>query len=243
MLKRSADLFLSLLFPQPCTSCFRQLCSYEDGPACADCWAQTHFFGPADTVCLKCHALLENAGDRSESYCRRCDLQSYDKAAALGIYEKALAATVVSLKSIPVVPRRLRASIPDVLGRLEIRGEELIMPVPLSARRRHERGFNQAEQIARVAAKVTGCRVDSVSLVRKMHTPMNRVGMDMKARELTVKNAFEVKRPKIVAGERILLVDDVMTSGSTASFCARALKKAGAAEVKVFTLARAALRQ
>ena len=65
--------------------------------------------------------------------------------------------------------------------------------------------------------------------------------MDQKARELSVRNAFEVKRPKLIAGKNVLLVDDVLTSGATASDAAKVLKKAGAARVYVFTLARAVM--
>jgi competence protein ComFC len=63
--------------------------------------------------------------------------------------------------------------------------------------------------------------------------------MDRRARELTVENAFEVVHPKLVKGEKILLVDDVFTSGATTSFCAKALKKKGATKVYVMTVARA----
>jgi predicted amidophosphoribosyltransferase len=63
--------------------------------------------------------------------------------------------------------------------------------------------------------------------------------MDRKARDMTVRNAFDVVRPKLIAGRSIILVDDVLTSGATASYCAKALKKSGAASVKVLTLARA----
>jgi predicted amidophosphoribosyltransferase len=66
--------------------------------------------------------------------------------------------------------------------------------------------------------------------------------MDDKARELSVRNVFSVRRPKLIAGKKILFVDDVFTSGATASGCARVLKKAGAVEVNVFTLARAVWR-
>ncbi len=105
-----------------------------------------------------------------------------------------------------------------------------------------ERGFNQAEIIAKSVANITGIPVDSHSLVRTTHTPMHRVGMDKRARELTVVNAFKVVRPNLIKGSRILLVDDVFTSGSTASNCAKALKKAGAERVKVLTLARAVMK-
>ena len=104
-----------------------------------------------------------------------------------------------------------------------------------------ERGFNQAETISRVVSATLGAPVDSGTLVRKANTPMHRVGMDQRARELTVMNAFEVMRPKLITDRVILLVDDVLTSGETVSACARALKKNGAARINVFTLARAVL--
>ena len=66
--------------------------------------------------------------------------------------------------------------------------------------------------------------------------------MDQKARELTIHNAFEVTRPKLITDKNVLLVDDVLTSGATASQAAKILKKNGATRVNVFTLARAVLR-
>jgi predicted amidophosphoribosyltransferase len=69
---------------------------------------------------------------------------------------------------------------------------------------------------------------------------MHRAGMDRKARAMTVKNAFEVVRPKLIEAKDVILVDDIFTSGETASNCARILKKSGAATVNVLTIARAA---
>jgi len=116
----------------------------------------------------------------------------------------------------------------------------VVIPVPLSARRLQERGFNQAAVIATVIARSGNLLLDENSLVRKIHTPMHRAGMDRKARAMTVKKAFEVVRPKLIEGRDTLLVDDVLTSGETASICARVLKKSGAATVSVLTIARAA---
>ena len=115
----------------------------------------------------------------------------------------------------------------------------MIIPVPLSKRRFLERGFNQAEVLAELLAKETALKIDKQSLARKVHTPVHRAAMDRRARELTVENAFEVTRPKLVKGEKILLVDDVFTSGATTSTCAKALKKKGADKVYVLTIARA----
>lgn len=116
---------------------------------------------------------------------------------------------------------------------------DAVVSVPLSTRRLRERGFNQAAVLGKVVARHTAIPLDEISLVRSTHTPMHRVGMDRKARAATVKNAFQVVRPKLVEGKNILLIDDVLTSGETASVCAGVLKKVGAVTVNVLTVARA----
>jgi ComF family protein len=116
-----------------------------------------------------------------------------------------------------------------------------IVPIPLSKRRAIERGFNQAELIALTVAGLTDIPLLSNCLIRESHTPMHRMAMDKKAREATVKSAFKVRTPRLIAGRSVILVDDVLTSGSTASACARELKKHGAEHVTVITLARAVM--
>ena len=132
-----------------------------------------------------------------------------------------------------------------MLGRLASRISDLensvVVPVPLSNRRRLERGHNQAEIIGRIVSKQAQLPFIAAALQRIDSSPIHRVGMDKKAREATVKKSFMVGAPRLVNGRNILLVDDVFTSGSTASFCAIALKKSGAASVKVITLARAVM--
>jgi ComF family protein len=115
------------------------------------------------------------------------------------------------------------------------------VPVPLSRKRHFERGHNQADVIAHTIADLTRFPVIANALQRVDSSPIHRVGMDKKAREATVKNSFAVNTPRLIDGTDVLLVDDVFTSGSTASYCARVLKKNGATSVKVITLARAVL--
>ncbi|MEO5859214.1 MAG: phosphoribosyltransferase family protein [Pyrinomonadaceae bacterium] len=150
-----------------------------------------------------------------------------------------MSANILNLKRVPVIPQILLDRIPQILDSSGFGNVDLIVPVPLSAKRAVERGFNQAEVVASYAAKILGKSVDTQSLIRKLHTPMHRASMDKKARELSVKNAFQVIRPKLIQGRSILLVDDIFTSGATVSNCAKALKKKGAARVNVFTLAQA----
>jgi ComF family protein len=171
--------------------------------------------------------------------CRECVDAQFDLARAAGIYEGALAATVVHLKKVPNFPKRATRLFRSLLGQIEFRDPAVIVPIPLSKRRRFERGYNQAEILADIATRTTGFQVLSTCIVRTTHTPMHRIAMDRKAREMTVKSAFEVHSPRLVEGCDILLVDDVLTSGSTVSACARVLKKNGAKRVTVVTLARA----
>jgi ComF family protein len=114
----------------------------------------------------------------------------------------------------------------------------LIVPVPLHPERQKERGFNQAAVLANELAKHAQLPVDHTSLVRTLHTGLHRVGMDAQARRESVEHAFEVRRGRKIARERILLVDDVFTTGATVSACASALLAAGAEEVLVLTVAR-----
>jgi ComF family protein len=174
--------------------------------------------------------------------CRKCDDHHYDAAFACGLYEKALAASVLGLKETPKIFPTLRREIEKAMKHPLASTADLIIPVPLSPQRMLERGFNQADLIADVCSRALRVPVDKISLARSLNTPRNRTTMDAKARAASVKKAFKATRPKLIEGRSILLVDDVLTSGATASNCADALKKSGASRVDVFTLARAVLR-
>ncbi len=234
-----ANSLLSILYPQRCTYCSNLVVEYSDGVACSDCWAKTKYFTGLETLCTKCGAFLHDAEPLFETYCQSCDGHVYDSARAVGVYHYGIAAAVIHLKSTPKLAPRLRREIGISFRHWFSEKPTLIVPVPLSAQRMQERGFNQAAVIGRMVAESCGIRLDEHSLVRKFHTPIHRVAMDAKSRELSVKNAFEIKRRSLIDGQHIVLVDDVFTTGATASQCARALKKSGAARVDVFTLARA----
>lgn len=240
MLRLLPDAILSLTFPRECSLCEREVRSASDGVACSDCWKKTRIFDGSETLCSKCGAFLFGPRTSSElSRCQRCEGHSFDRAFSVGIYEHALKACVLSLKRVPVIPRRLRDEFSNALTRITL-DRCVVIPTPLSARRLRERGFNQAAIIARVAAKLSGNTFDEATLLRKSHSLMHRAGMDKKAREVTVKNAFAVVRPNLIEGRTVLLIDDVLTSGATASACAEILKKNGACEVNLLTAARAA---
>jgi len=129
----------------------------------------------------------------------------------------------------------------ECLGeRLEVADEQydLVVPVPLHRRRLRWRGFNQAALLAAEVASKLDCKLDTTSLIRVIATGPQTAN-DLESRRRNVRRAFAVKRPHRIANRRVLLVDDVMTTGATVNECARTLRAAGARSVDVFTLARA----
>ena len=239
MLQKFYDSLLTVVYPQACYSCENSVESSDEGVACQFCWEKTCIFSGAETLCHKCGAFLSEKPSDFQTFCHQCDEHFYDAARAIGIYENALSASVLSLKQEPFVAPKLKKLLISAFFNSSFQDTTRIVPVPLSKHRFLERGFNQAEILAAILAKKTKIVIDNQSLVRKIHSPIHRAAMDKKARETSVKNAFEVQRPRLVKNENILLIDDVFTSGATASFCAKALKEKGANKVYVLTVARA----
>lgn len=236
------DALLTLAYPQVCAICGSSVEQREFGVACQACWNTTKIFTGEETLCWKCGvpAVAEVRSElREEVRCRRCDLQSFTAARAVGLYEGALRESVLMLKRQPHVSRHLEHLAVDAARRSPLNSSSRIIPVPLHAKRVRARGFNQASIIAQVLSKSLRLPLDEVSLVRVSSTEKYRAGMDAKGRQDTVAGAFEVRHPRLVENEEILLVDDVFTTGATVSACAERLLGAGAKSVFVLTLARA----
>ncbi len=239
MLNRIYDSLLTVVYPQACAICTKSVENSADGVVCEACWKKTRLFTGNEILCVKCGAYLKEGKTDFETFCRRCDEHLYDSAQAIGIYEHGLAASILHLKTEPFVSAKLRDLFTKAFENSAFYDAEVIVPVPLSKKRFLERGFNQAAVLARILSKNAGISLDEQSLIRNVHTPVHRAAMDRKAREMTVKNAFDVKRPKFFENKKILLVDDVFTTGATVSNCAKILKKKGADKVFVLTVARA----
>ncbi|MGQ0763451.1 MAG: double zinc ribbon domain-containing protein [Acidobacteriota bacterium] len=236
------DSVLALVYPQRCAACDGSVDSRHDGVACSTCWDATRIFDEDDTLCWKCGALSAAAvpeEKRQTVRCGRCDADRFTSARACGLYEGALRASILALKREPKIGRRLLETLRQTQQRTPLAEADLIVPVPLHASREGERGFNQAVVLARELARATKLPIDEYSLVRRVHTERHRAGMDARSRRDSVGGAFEVRRPEPIAGRRVLLIDDVFTTGATVSECAAALKSAGAADVYVLTIARA----
>jgi len=235
------DAALALVYPLACAVCGGSVESRHDGVACASCWHQTRLFTEDDTLCWKCGAFTESSISRDKRQsvrCGHCDDDAFSGARACGFYEGALRASILELKREPHVTTRVARLMFAARQREPLNSALLIVPVPLHPARERERGFNQSLLLARELARLSKLPLEEHAVVRRIHTERHRAGMDAKARRQSVASAFAVRHPKLVAGQRVLLVDDVFTTGATVSACADALKEAGAGEVFVLTIAR-----
>ena len=126
-----------------------------------------------------------------------------------------------------------------VAGEGEILAADLVVPVPLHRDREKERGYNQADMLARPLAKLLGLPYRPVLLVRSKPRPNKNI-LTIRERWEAVRGAFATRPGTQVDNQRVLLVDDVMTTGATLDACAKALRAAGASSVAGLTVARAA---
>lgn len=160
----------------------------------------------------------------------------YARVIAYGLYEGVLKEAISRFKFYGL--RRLSRPLGGLLPNLPIPESDAIVPVPLTAKGLRQRGFNQSLLIARVVSKKTGIPLNIDTLFKIKETPP-QVGLSASERHKNLAGAFTTKGT--IKGSRILLVDDVVTTGATAAACSKALLKAGAQEINVLTIARAGM--
>ncbi len=179
------------------------------------------------------------------------DAPPYMGASAYGSYDTQLRDLIHLLKYDKVLPAarvlgdKLAVTISNMQGQMReqtlFEGPRLLLvPVPLHSSKARERGFNQAELIARAALKhAVGQRFElNTHLLKRRRITESQIGLTQNQRRENLRGAFVVPKPETVSGRDVLLVDDVFTTGTTASECARVLRRAGAKRVWVATVAR-----
>jgi ComF family protein len=263
--RRAAEGLFSVLFPSDCRICGEPLLNISRLPVCPGCLAELHpVRGKVCTICgervLSSYAESDPEGLRRCPVCRRVD-RPFSRAVAYGSYDGRLRELVHLLKFNGVRPAA------KVLGRMlaeavtalqpefdqacsDQRKSErqmfdqapiLVVPVPLYRTKRRQRGFNQSELIARAALKIppTAKRLQlAPDILQRTRDTHSQIGLTSHQRRENLRGAFAVTRATEVIGREVLLVDDVYTTGTTATECARVLRRAGARQVWVATVAR-----
>ncbi|HTN49372.1 MAG TPA: ComF family protein [Burkholderiaceae bacterium] len=208
------------------------VCAIEQGsPVCTGC--ERDFSAPDAARCRRCAERVATPN----TVCGACLAHPphFDETTALADYLAPVASMVTALKFGGRID--LADCFARLLARRESPGEraDWVLPVPLSFEREGERGFNQAREIARGYARLTGVPLGEGILWRVRHSPP-RQSLAREARRRNVRGAFAVDGP--IAGRSLIVVDDVMTTGSTLDEIARVLKAAGAARVVNRVVAR-----
>jgi len=237
------DSLVSVLLPAPCRICDGVLDTASRVPICAACLAKlTPITRPLCTCCGK-PLISPQVETAIEVLCRLCRAETYAfrTARSFGAYDSPMVRAILLLKHEGVVPLGawMAARLAELAAREPARFlADAVVPVPLHRARRRERGYNQAELIARPLARKLGlpCRTHLLARVKPRPEALQ---LTRRQRWETVRGAFAVPSHAKVDKLRILLVDDVLTTGATLDACSRALLRAGAVEVSALTVARA----
>jgi len=242
VVRTASHALFSLFFPADCRICSRPLDEIARVPVCRNCLTAPEPLS-AGIFCVSCRTPFQNRFPLdSEGRCSLCrhGLRGFDAAYSYGAYEGVLRELIHLYKygRIQTMARPLA----DLLAAALPRDErfDVVTAVPLHWRRQWQRGFNQSELLAREIAR--RCGIPLVKALRRARPTLAQAGLSNADRRHNVVAAFGCRRGALrgrqVQGKRILLIDDVMTTGSTAAACAVALKRAGAARVALLTVAR-----
>lgn len=257
--KRVAATVFYTFFPADCRICSTPLLEFSripvcqacidairplQGSYCAVCGEDLHLPWRDETLSVA----ADEAADKDDARCVLCQRTDppFERAVAYGSYDGPLRDLIHLLKFQQVRPAgsvlgRMLAQTVSTLEPTMPVGRIVVVPVPLYSRKRVQRGFNQAEAIAVSALRELKhpkrFELGASILLRRRDTS-SQIGLTRHQRRENLRGAFEVRNPTRIAGRDILLVDDVFTTGTTASECARVLLRAGAERVWVVTVAR-----
>jgi ComF family protein len=230
---------LGLFYPEWCQLCGHERAIPQEGFVCSSCQAKVRLIRPP--FCHRCGLPVE--GDVSTLFectnCRDAELGFRFARSAVVARDPVLEAIhrYKYHRALWFEPFLAALLIRQALPELERRDWDWLVPIPLHPTKQREREFNQAERLARRLSAATRIPVQA-RLVRRRLPTRTQTLLTREEREANVANAFEVPARRQLKGQRIVLIDDVFTTGSTTSACAWTLLRAGASDVCVWTVAR-----
>jgi ComF family protein len=238
--KRWLDTGLGFVYPEVCQICGDERATVNEGFVCVSCWQKVRFIKPP--FCERCGLPYE--GEISNSFtCSNCrDMEFCFRSARSAVLTGEFVLDVIhrykyqqALWFEPFLADLLIRQAGPALAR---EAWDVIVPVPLHAAKRRERGFNQAERLAARLSLATRIPVNT-TLLRRVLPTESQTRLSREQRALNVRKAFCPSSARRLEGQpRAVLVDDVFTTGATTSACARVLRDMGAADVCVWTVAR-----
>jgi ComF family protein len=235
-LRSAAAVVADLVVPPLCVACHRPVSSHD--AVCAGCWSDIDFIRAP--LCDRLGIPLPfDIGGTMVSAAAVADPPDYERARAVARFDGVMRELVHDFKFRDRHDaRRLFGRWLAEAGVTLLADADLVVPVPLTRRRLATRRFNQAAVLAQEVARLTGRRYEPLALQRIKRT-QPQVGLSRQQRRENVAGAFAVAAAgkPVLAGAKVVLIDDVITTGATARACASALKRAGAARVDVLALA------
>jgi ComF family protein len=231
LLRTWARQALDFALPPRCAGCGTIVAEVHS--FCPDCWKQVEFLG--ENGCVTCGVALQATDETTCAVCLVAPPRIARTRAAVAYDElsRSLAIRLKYGRKVAIARTMARYMAPLVAAH----DGAILVPVPLHRTRLWNRGFNQSALVARELSRRLKIRTDPMLLKRTRRTPPLK-GMSRLQRRKAVAGAFRVADKAAVAGRTIILIDDVLTTGSTAEACARTLKRAGAARVELVSWAR-----
>jgi len=245
-LEQCADAFFGLIYPNVCQLCHAERATHAEGYVCRSCAAPPDGLRwIEEPLCRTCGTPIDGeAFSPFEcSECRESD-HSFRSARAAARLTPLLQQVIHRFKydnGSYFEPFLTGLLVEQAAPRLASASWDAIVPIPLHWSKRRLRGFNQAKSLAKALSRATGLPVRTDWLRRRLNTP-TQTRLTRSQRAENVLRAFEFKGRTALQGERIVLVDDVLTTGATASACAKVLRQNGAGPVDVWTVARGTLQ-
>ena len=224
------DNIINIIFPKKCISCGK-----KGGYLCDDCLSLLETNPYYYCLCDKPQKLS------TSGKCSLCENKHLDGLLSASSLDQRLVKEMIHKIKYGYIKELSLPCALLILTHLQIVGKDIsqysLIPIPLSGTKKRRRGFNQSEEIARAIVEATSLPLISEVLIKTKNSRA-QVDLGRKERIENIKNCFAVKNKEKIEGKKILLLDDVYTTGSTMNECAKVLKESGAKEVIGLTVAR-----